>query len=70
MFIFQNSFWVVNESDFFGIKFGVFFEYSKPYQLGEVFESNLNDMKEYGLFTSSYNLFLLHMMYELYTKIL
>lgn len=29
--------------------------YSKPYQLGEVFESNLNDMKEYGLFTSSYN---------------
>mgnify|MGYP001158347586 CR=1 FL=1 len=29
--------------------------YSKPYQLGEIFESNLNDMKEYGLFTSSYN---------------
>ena len=29
--------------------------YSKPYKLGEIFESNLNDMKEYGLFTSSYN---------------
>ena len=29
--------------------------YSKPYKLGEIFEQNLNDMKEYGLFTSAYN---------------